>query len=94
MKRTQPIALVALSGALRTGCTTSSQHGSASGIYSNLTPELQTLSERPSDVTRNLAVVNNANMRMIGDDLGRAFYTNHPSRLSPFPVLSYSGIPW
>ena len=93
MKFTHRIALVAMSGAMLTGCSSSRSY-SESSIYSNLTPELKTLSERPSDVRRNLAVVNNANLRMLGDDLGRVFYTNHPSRLSPFPVVSYSGIPW
>ena len=93
MKFTHRIALVAMSGAMLTGCS-SSRNYNESSIYSNLTPELKTLSERPSDVRRNIAIVNNANLRMLGDDLGRTFYTSNPSRLSPFPVVSYSGNPW
>jgi len=63
-------------------------------LWTNLTPELQGLHERPEDVTRNLAVVNNANMRMLSDDLGRTFYTHAPSRLNPFPSIGLSGNPY
>lgn len=94
MKYMQRIALIALTGALLTGCTASSQHGSAAGLYSNLTPELQGTHERPIDVTRNVAIVNNLNLRMLSDDLGRTFYTSYPSRLSSFPVMSFTGNPY
>lgn len=65
-----------------------------SALYSNLTPELQGLHERPVDVERNVAYTNNFNMRMISDDLGRVFYTNSPSRLSGFPPMSLTGNPY
>lgn len=94
MKNTQRIALIALTGALLTGCTASSQHGSSARLYSNLTPELSGTHERPIDVTRNIAIVNNVNLRMLSDDLGKVFYTSHPSRLSPFPPLSFTGNPY
>ena len=74
---------------LFTGCSYS-----RSSLYHNLTPELQGMADRPEDVKRNWAMVDNANLRMLGDDLGRTFYTNHPSRLSPYPVLSLTGNPW
>ena len=32
---------------------------------------------------KDLALTYNFNLRMLGSDLGRAFYTNRPSRLSP-----------
>ena len=63
------------------------------GIKRDLTPELQGMVERPVDVSRNLAVNNNQNLRMLSDDIGRTFYTNHPSMLSPFPVIHTSGNP-
>lgn len=56
-------------------------------------PEMYGLSERHVDVDGHLAVTNNQNVRMIGDDWGRVWYTDHPSRLSPFPVMYTSGMP-
>ena len=56
-------------------------------------PELQGLLDRPVDAQRNLAVSNNQNWRMMMDDLGRMLYTDHPSRLSPYPITYTSGNP-
>jgi hypothetical protein len=66
---------------------------SYAAISGNLTPELQTLHERPVDVHRNMAVNQNQSWRMFWNDLGRVWYTDHPSRLSSFPVVSTSGNP-
>jgi len=62
--------------------------GSISG---DLTPELQTLSERPSDVHRNMAVSDNQDLRMLNEDLGRVWMTNGPSQLTPYPVVNTTG---
>ncbi len=62
-------------------------------IMSDLTPELQGLVERPIDVDRNLASTNNQNLRMMSDDIGRVLYTDHPSLLSPMPIIYTSGNP-
>ncbi len=62
-------------------------------IKSDLTPELQGLVERPVDVDRNLAANNNQNLRMMWDDIGRTFYTDQPSMLSPMPIIHTSGNP-
>jgi predicted dithiol-disulfide oxidoreductase (DUF899 family) len=62
-------------------------------ISRNPTPELRTLNERPSDVQRNLAVNHNQEWRMFHSDLGRVFMTDHPSRLTPHPVVSTTGNP-
>ena len=103
MKLIQRIAVFTITGAMLTGCETSARHGAAynsqsqyglSAILADLTPELQGYQERPVDVKRNLTIVNNANLRGLSDDLGRTFYTNHPSRLTPYPVMSLSGNPW
>lgn len=60
----------------------------------DLSPELLTTTERPVDVFDvNMAVTNNQNWHMMWDDLGRVFYTDHPSRLSPLPILYTSGRP-
>ena len=80
MKLIQRIAVFTIAGATLTGC--------------ELTPELQGLHERPVDVHRNFAIVNNVNLRLLSNDLGRTFYTNHPSRLTPYPVMSLTGNPW
>jgi hypothetical protein len=62
-------------------------------ISGDLTPELQGTVERPVDIDRHLAVIDNQNLRMASDDLGRIWYTTGPSMLSPFPITSMSGIP-
>ena len=51
------------------------------------------LSQRPVDQHTDLAVTNNQNLRMFNDDIGRVFYTNHASTLSPYPVTNLSGSP-
>ena len=57
------------------------------------TPELISTRQRPVDVDRQLAYMKNVNNRSFWDDLSRAFYTDHPSRLSPYPIMSTSGEP-
>jgi hypothetical protein len=54
---------------------------------------LQSQAERPSDIDRNLAVNFDTNGRMIWNDLGRVFYTDRPSMLSPFPLVPTGGQP-
>jgi PBP1b-binding outer membrane lipoprotein LpoB len=57
----------------------------------NITPELPTLSQTYTDVDVDLAMVDNQNKRMFEEDLGRVWYTNRPSRLSPLPVVNTTG---
>ena len=94
MKLIQRIAVFTIAGAMLTGCESSSRQVSLGSILADPTPELQGLYERPVDVYRNFAIVKNANLRLLSDDLGRTFYTNHPSRLTPYPVMSLTGNPW
>lgn len=82
-----------LAGTLALTACASKNDVSYGAISRNLTPELQGLQERPIDVSRNMRVAQNQNWRMFSDDLGRFFYTDHPSRLSPFPVVDTSGNP-
>lgn len=80
-------ALLALAGC-------SSTHDvSADGVNRNLTPELRTLNERPSDVDRHVWYTQNVNKRLFWEDLGRVFYYDHPSRLSPVDIPGVSGKP-
>ena len=65
----------------------------ATGCSTSLTPEMRGTVERPADVSNHVTYTNNANWRMFNDDLGRSFYTDHPSRLSPFPIMYTSGMP-
>ena len=94
MKLIQQIAVFTIAGAMLTGCESSATKTSLGSILDDPTPELRGIHERPVDVYRNMAVVNNANLRMLSNDLGRTFYTNHPSRLSPYPIMSLNGNPW
>lgn len=62
-------------------------------IKSNLSPELIGLADRPIDLDRNTAIMVDHNRRMLVDDVWRAMYWDHPSRLSPYPVTYTSGHP-
>ena len=93
MKLIQRITVFAITGAILTGCESSFSNASLGGILGNLNPELQGHHERPVDTRRGLAISNNFHMRMLSDDLGRVFYTDHPSRLSPFPIVGLNGNP-
>lgn len=74
------------------GCS-SDQGVSLGDITSDMTPELMTLNQRPEDVQRHMAYTNNVNSRMFWEDLGRTWYTDHPSRLNPIEIVSVSGKP-
>ena len=88
------LTLGALAAAVLVGCSSSRPHNVSFGsISGNLTPELEGLTDRPVDNERNVAVTNNMNWRMFSDDLGRALYVDHPSRLSPYPITYSSGNP-
>ncbi len=85
------ISLVAGAAAL-TGCA-HKQYPGYSTVRANPTPELQSTAQRPIDIDRQMAVTDNHNIRGITDDLMRAFHMDHPSRLSPYPIMYTSGTP-
>ncbi len=89
------LILGALSGAVLVGCSSPSSPYDVSfdAIRGDLTPELRAMTDRLVDEQRNMAVAYNQEKRMLFDDLGRAFYTDHPSRLSPYPITYTSGNP-
>lgn len=73
------------------GCGSNPENVSYEAITSNLTPALQSSTERPVDIHSNLAVMQDTNWRMFWDDMGRAFYTDRASNLTPYPHASLSG---
>lgn len=95
MKHVIALAGLAASALVLTGCSSSNAVNDVSfgAITGNPTPELQNTSERPSDMDRNYAVARNVNRRGFWNDLGRAFYVDHPSWMSPYPITRTSGIP-
>jgi len=90
MRAARPLRVAALLVAAGTlsGCYTGggSLTGRDAQLRSNPTPELQTLYQRQVDVDNALTVMSDENWRMFNQDLGRVFYTNRPSRLTPEPV--------
>ncbi len=90
------LILGALSGTMLVGCSSGPSGPydvSFNALRGDLSPELRGMTDRPVDDQRNMAVAHNQNKRMFYDDLGRAWYTDHPSRLSPYPVTYTSGNP-
>ncbi len=75
------------------GCATNPENVSYRAIKSNLTPELQGISERGVDIDRNMAVTGNQNLRMMWGDLGRMWFFDKPSKLSPYDIVGTSGQP-
>lgn len=72
------------------GCSDSNET-SFDSIKGDPTPELLTQVERPVDAERNYAMMSNQNWRMFWQDIGRALYIDHPSRLSPVSAVYTSG---
>lgn len=71
------VALAALAG-----CETSRYQQ----VKDDATPNLDTLHQRPEDIDNALVVTFDENGRMFWQDLGRAFYTDRPSRLTREPI--------
>jgi hypothetical protein len=57
------------------------------------TPELVNVADRSVDVERNIAVVENQNLRNLWSDLGRVFLLDQPSYLSPWNIVNTTGQP-
>jgi hypothetical protein len=94
MKRVFFLTASLMLAAALAGCKTGDGSSvSYKAISHDPTPELRGLEQRPIDIDAHLAYMINHNWRMMSDDLGRVFYTDHPSRLSPFPITMTSGQP-
>lgn len=69
------------------GCSSSSVSERLASEYQlNPSPELDTLHERPIDITNRLSITTDENLRMFNEDLGRALLLDRQSRLSPLPI--------
>jgi hypothetical protein len=66
---------------------------SFNAIKGDLTPHIMGLSERDVDIELNMAVIGNQNLRMFWGDLGRVWFFDRPSRLSPYDIISTGGQP-
>ena len=66
---------------------------SFSAIKNNPTPELVGLEERSVDMDRNLSVNANQTTRLFWGDLGRMWFADQPSPLSPYPTINTTGNP-
>lgn len=83
------LALGCLGAASLVGCTTASSsanHAQAESLRADLTPELDTLYQRPDDMSNAMTIMADENGRMFWQDMGRVFYTDRPSRLTREPV--------
>lgn len=77
--------LLAASGVLlAAGCTNPVSRDAM--IRYNLSPELDTLYQRPVDVANTMALMSDQNRRMFWQDMGRFWYTDRASRLTREPV--------
>ncbi|MCP3905839.1 MAG: hypothetical protein GY715_19620 [Planctomycetes bacterium] len=85
---------ICVAALLLTGCgSESSSEASFDTISGDLTPGMKTLGERPEDVSGHMAYTFNHENRMFWGDIGRAWYVDHPTRLSPYPIISTTGVP-
>jgi hypothetical protein len=55
-------------------------------IQDNMTPELMSTAQRRVDVSDMTSLSWATDNRMFWDDLARAWYTDRPSHLTPYPV--------
>ena len=83
-----PLSVATLTAIVSTGLAGCGTSTSFSAIAGDLTPNLASTVERPIDMDRNRAVTMDQDWRSAVDDIGRVLYTDHPSRLSPFPIIS------
>jgi hypothetical protein len=74
------VAFVAVAGLV--GCSSSPAAKRDAEVRGNVTPELETLSQRPIDVSNTQTVVWDENLRMANEDWDRLWLLDRPSRLS------------
>ncbi|MBL9119131.1 MAG: hypothetical protein JNL80_04365 [Phycisphaerae bacterium] len=85
--------LVAATIAAGLGCASDPTATDFKSIKNDLTPELTNIAERDVDIERNLATTSNQNLRMFWNDMGRAWYVDRPSILSPYFIIPTGGQP-
>ena len=77
------LLLLLVGGFALTGCTDNARY---EAIKEDPAPNILTLDERVEDADNNWTISRNENWRMFWQDMGRAFYTDRPSRLTREPV--------
>jgi hypothetical protein len=75
------------------GCASDPNNVSFGAIKANPEPEMLTMTERKVDTERAFAIQYDQNWRQFWQDLGRALYIDHPSRMSPISPIYTSGQP-
>jgi hypothetical protein len=68
------------------GCAGKNSESKAEELRGNLTPELDTLSQRKTDMDNETALTFDENGRMLNEDWRRFWLLDRPSRLTPNPV--------
>lgn len=91
MKTLASMIVVSVVAMSLTGCN--NNRVTYKSVTSDLTPELQATAQTPREFHNDFAVMANTNLRGFWDDLARVFYTDHPSRLSPYPITYTGGNP-
>ena len=66
---------------------------STPGCSRKLSPEMRGMSMTPDESHNQYKLTATQDNRMLSDDLARLFYTDHPSHLSSYPVVSTSPLP-
>ncbi len=77
-------SLVAVNGLAACSSETTQQQKTQL-IRNNLTPELDTMYQRPDDIDNAIAITFDENGRMFNEDLGRFWLLDRPSRLTREP---------
>jgi hypothetical protein len=82
--RSTVLCSLAAAGALALlgGCYSNTAAGRDAKVRANLTPELQTLSQRPIEVDNRETLTIDENLRMANEDLARMWFFDRPSRLA------------
>ncbi|MHC5002267.1 MAG: hypothetical protein ACYTJ0_04015 [Planctomycetota bacterium] len=90
MKSSLPI--VCLAAMTLAGCGSDSDV-STDAILSDLSPEMRGMVETKERTNAHVHITSDFDSRMFTDDIGRALYTDQPSRLSPYPSGAVTGLP-
>jgi hypothetical protein len=82
--RSNVFCVCAAAGALALlgGCYSNTAAGRDAKVRNNLTPELETLSQRDIEVDNRQTLTIDENLRMANEDLNRMWFFDRPSRLS------------
>ena len=81
-------ALTAAAIASAGGCSAGNSQASIyNDMKGDLTPELMTLSHRPTDVSNTLTRTNDVYGRLFWEDLGKLGLQDRPSRLNRFNIV-------